>query len=58
MPPCGTLCPKEHGLNADYPNLTPGGVSIAHGEKRSASLPSIIDGNHPLGLRHHVAVAL
>ena len=58
MPRYGTLCPKGHGLNADHPNLSPGSMGVPHGEKCSASLSPIIDGDHPLGLRHHIAVAL
>ena len=37
-------------LYSDFPHLPSYGVSIPHGEQCPAALPSIIDGNHPLGL--------
>ena len=43
-------------LYSDFPHLPSYGVSIPHGEQCPAALPSIIDGNHPLGLPGHVAV--
>ena len=45
-------------LYSDFPHLPSYGVSIPHGEQCPAALPSIIDGNHPLGLPGHVAVSL